>query len=93
MAEAYRSQNTTLLEQVFTAKSFSDVLTDTSAYLSYGDQDAQLAAEIVEDQQALDQMAGAVRDLSGEDMQRVKDMLAELNEMWDERRAPWRLWD
>ena len=56
MAEAYRSQNTTLLEQVFTAESFSDVLTDTSAYLSYGDQDAQLADQIVEDQQALDNL-------------------------------------
>jgi murein DD-endopeptidase MepM/ murein hydrolase activator NlpD len=56
LAEAYRSDNTSLLDQVFTAESFSDVLTDTSAYLSYGEQDAQLAAEIVEDQQALDSL-------------------------------------
>lgn len=56
LAEAYRSENTTLLEQVFTAESFSDVLTDTSAYLSYGDQDRQLARQIAQDQQALDSL-------------------------------------
>ena len=56
LAEAHRAENTTLLEQVFTAESFSDVLTDTSAYLSYGDQDAQLAQKITQDQQALDNL-------------------------------------
>ncbi len=56
LAEAYRAENTTLLEQVFTAELFSDVLTDTSAYLSYGDQDAQLAQQITQDQQALDSL-------------------------------------
>ena len=54
LAEAYRTENTTLLEQVFTADSFSDVLSQASAYLAYGDQDAALVAEIAEDQQALD---------------------------------------
>ena len=56
LAEAARTENTTLLDQIFTADSFSDVLTDTSAYLSYGDQDAQLARKIGEDQQALDSL-------------------------------------
>lgn len=56
LVEAYRSENTSLLDQVFTADSFSDVLTDTSAYLAYGDRDAQLARQIVEDQQALDNL-------------------------------------
>jgi murein DD-endopeptidase MepM/ murein hydrolase activator NlpD len=56
LAEAARTENTTLLDQIFTAESFSDVLTDTSAYLSYGDQDAQLARKIGEDQQALDSL-------------------------------------
>jgi murein DD-endopeptidase MepM/ murein hydrolase activator NlpD len=56
LAEAHRAENTTLLEQVFTAESFSDVLTDTSAYLAYGDQDAQLAQQITQDQQALDNL-------------------------------------
>lgn len=53
-AEAYRTNETSIIDQVFTADSFSDVLTDTSAYLSYGEQDAQLAAQITQDQQALD---------------------------------------
>jgi murein DD-endopeptidase MepM/ murein hydrolase activator NlpD len=53
-AEAYRTNETSLIDQVFTADSFSDVLSDTSAYLSYGEQDAQLAAQIRQDQQALD---------------------------------------
>lgn len=56
LAEAHRAENTTLLEQVFTAESFSDVLTDTSAYLAYGDHDAQLARQITQDQQALDNL-------------------------------------
>jgi murein DD-endopeptidase MepM/ murein hydrolase activator NlpD len=56
LAEAHRTESTSLLEQVFTADSFSDVLTDTSAYLAYGDQDAQLAQQITQDQQALDSL-------------------------------------
>jgi murein DD-endopeptidase MepM/ murein hydrolase activator NlpD len=56
LAEAARTENTTLIEQVLTAESFSDVLTDTSAYLAYGDQDAQLARQITQDQQALDSL-------------------------------------
>jgi murein DD-endopeptidase MepM/ murein hydrolase activator NlpD len=56
LAEAHRTENTTLIEQVFTAETFSDVLTDTSAYLAYGDQDAQLARQITQDQQALDSL-------------------------------------
>ncbi len=56
LAEAYRSENTPLLQQLFTADSFSDVLTDTSAYLSYGEQDKQLALQIAQDQQALDSL-------------------------------------
>ena len=56
LAEAYRSENTSLIEQVFTAESFSDVLTDTSAHLAFGDQDAQLSAQLTRDQQALDSL-------------------------------------
>jgi murein DD-endopeptidase MepM/ murein hydrolase activator NlpD len=54
LADAYRTENTTLLEQVFTADSFSDVLSQASAYLAYGDQDAALVRAITQDQQALD---------------------------------------
>ena len=56
LAEAYRSQNTSLLEQVFTSASFTDVLTQASAYLAYGDQDAQLARDISDDQASLDSL-------------------------------------
>ncbi|MBL77975.1 MAG: hypothetical protein CL459_03240 [Acidimicrobiaceae bacterium] len=38
-------------------------------------------------QQAVDQMAGAMQDLSPEDLARMKDMLAELNGMLEQRRA------
>ena len=37
--------------------------------------------------QAVDQMAGAMQDLSPEDLARMKDMLAELNQMLEQRRA------
>ena len=43
LADAYRTQNTSLLEQVLDSGSFTDVLSDASAYLAYGDQDAQMA--------------------------------------------------
>ncbi len=56
LAEAHRAENTTILEQLLTAESFSDVLSDTSAYLSIADQDAQLAQQITQDQQALDSL-------------------------------------
>ena len=38
-------------------------------------------------QQAVDQMAGAMQDLSPEDLARMKDMLAEVNQMLEQRRA------
>ncbi|MCP3909662.1 MAG: hypothetical protein GY713_01795 [Actinomycetia bacterium] len=38
-------------------------------------------------QQYLDQMSGAVNDMSPEDMQRMKDMMAELNNMLEQREA------
>lgn len=56
LAEAYRSQNTSLLEQLLGAGSFTDVLTNASAYLAYGDQDALLAQDIGTDQAALDSL-------------------------------------
>ena len=54
LTEAYRAESTTLLEQVFTADSFTDVMSQANAYLAYGDQDKQLAQDIASDQQALD---------------------------------------
>jgi murein DD-endopeptidase MepM/ murein hydrolase activator NlpD len=54
LSEAYRAESTTLLEQVFTADSFTDVMSQANAYLAYGDRDRQLAQDIAADQQALD---------------------------------------
>jgi murein DD-endopeptidase MepM/ murein hydrolase activator NlpD len=54
LAEAYRVQQTSLLEQVITADSFTDVLAEVSSHLRFGDQDAQLAQQIARDEKALD---------------------------------------
>jgi murein DD-endopeptidase MepM/ murein hydrolase activator NlpD len=56
LADAYRTQNTSLLEQVLGADSFADVLTDASAYVAYGEQDSQMADEISQEQDALDSL-------------------------------------
>ena len=56
LADAYRSQGTSLLEQVIDSGSFTDVVSNASAYLAYGDQDAQLAAAIAQDQASLDSL-------------------------------------
>jgi len=56
LADAYRSQQTTLLEQVLSSSSFTDVLSQASAYLSLGQQDANMAASITDDQASLDSL-------------------------------------
>jgi murein DD-endopeptidase MepM/ murein hydrolase activator NlpD len=56
LADAYRTQGTSLLEQVLDSGSFTDVVTDASAYLAYGDQDAELAQQISDDQASLDSL-------------------------------------
>ena len=79
-AEAYRANDTTILEQVFTADSFSDALTDTSAYLSYGEQDAQLAQQITQDQQALD----TLRLLTTSTRLRTDQLRRATEDTWDQ---------
>jgi murein DD-endopeptidase MepM/ murein hydrolase activator NlpD len=56
LAEAYRSQRVGLLQHVFSADSFMAALSDASNFLSFGDQDAQLAEAIERDQKSLDEM-------------------------------------
>ncbi len=56
LADAYRTQQTSLLEQVLSSGSFTDVLTNASAYVSFGQEDADLAASIAQDQTALDSL-------------------------------------
>jgi murein DD-endopeptidase MepM/ murein hydrolase activator NlpD len=53
LSQAYQTQQTSLLEQLLSADSFTTVLSQVSDYLSQGDQDAALAAGIQHDQQAL----------------------------------------
>ena len=53
LAEAYRVQQTSLLEQLITADSFNSVLNDVGSHLRFGEQDAQLAAQIERDEAAL----------------------------------------
>ncbi len=56
LADAYRTQNTSLLEQVLVSDSFADVISDTSAQLAYGDQDAAMAEAIAQEQASLDSL-------------------------------------
>ena len=79
IVDAYRSENTSLIEQVFTADSFSDVLSDTSAALAYGDQDAQLAQQISQDQQALD----SLRLLTTSTRLRTDQLRRQTEDTWD----------
>jgi murein DD-endopeptidase MepM/ murein hydrolase activator NlpD len=53
LAEAYKTSQTSLLEQMLVADSFTDVLADVGSQLRFGDQDAQLAAQIERDQKQL----------------------------------------
>jgi peptidoglycan hydrolase CwlO-like protein len=54
IADAYRTGQTSLLEQILDSGSFADVLTGVDAYLRFGDQDAELAQAIESDQAELD---------------------------------------
>ncbi len=56
MAQAYRTGQTSLLEQILSTGSFADVLTGVDSYLSMGDQDAALAASIQSGQADLDSL-------------------------------------
>jgi murein DD-endopeptidase MepM/ murein hydrolase activator NlpD len=54
LADAYRIQQTSMLEQVIASDSFSEVLASVGSHLRFGDQDAQLAKQIGRDEQSLD---------------------------------------
>ncbi|MGC8634108.1 MAG: murein hydrolase activator EnvC family protein [Candidatus Limnocylindrales bacterium] len=61
IADAYVVQQTSLLEQLLTAKSLADVLADVGYYLRIGDQDARLAAQIQQTQQSLEALQQATQ--------------------------------
>jgi murein DD-endopeptidase MepM/ murein hydrolase activator NlpD len=54
IAEAYKTQQTSLLEQLLTADSLATVLADVGYYMHMGDADAQLAQQIQDDQASLE---------------------------------------
>ena len=56
------------------------MLTDTSAYLSYGEQDAQLAQQITQDQQALD----TLRLLTTSTRLRTDQLRRATEDTWDQ---------
>ena len=56
LADAYVTQQTGLLEQLLSARSFADVLADVAYYLSYGSQDVQIAQQIQQQQASLEQL-------------------------------------
>ncbi|MDQ3491735.1 MAG: peptidoglycan DD-metalloendopeptidase family protein [Chloroflexota bacterium] len=56
LAEAYRTGQTSLLEQLLDGGSFADVVTDIDAHLRFGDLDVELAREIEADQDQLDSL-------------------------------------
>jgi murein DD-endopeptidase MepM/ murein hydrolase activator NlpD len=79
LVDAYRVDSSTLIDQIFSADSFSDVLTDTSSYLAIGDQDAQLAQQITQDQQALD----SLRLLTTSTRMRTDQVRRDTEDTWD----------
>ncbi len=56
LADAQRTRQTSILQQVLEGDSFADVLTNADAYQAYAEQDAEEARLIEGDQQALDAM-------------------------------------
>ena len=53
IAAAYKLERTSLLEQILTSDSLTEVLAQVGTYLRLGDQDAELAARIERDREAL----------------------------------------
>ena len=87
IAEAYKVQQTSLLEQLLTARSLADVLADVGYYLHVGDQDQQLAQQIDSDQQALEQLQRATASTRADTQRARLEMYAQKQEMTDQRNA------
>jgi murein DD-endopeptidase MepM/ murein hydrolase activator NlpD len=87
IADAYKVQQTSLLEQLLTAKSLADVLADVGYYLRVGDQDAQLAAQIQQDEQQLQSLQQATQVTRYQTQQARLAMYAQKQQMTDQRNA------
>ncbi len=78
LAEAYRTGQTSLLEQILDSNSFADVVTDMDAHLRFGDLDVELAREIEADQARLDSLRRlTVATRYGTDQLRLETMAAQ----------------
>jgi murein DD-endopeptidase MepM/ murein hydrolase activator NlpD len=89
---AYRTSETSLLETILSAASFTDVLSDVSSYLDMAGQDRQLAEQIVSGQRALAALHGTVeqaRDatdrLRTETAARKRQLDTQLDQLQDAR--------
>ena len=87
IAEAYKVQQTSLLEQLLTARSLADVLADMGYYLQVGNQDEQLAAQIQQDAQSLEQLQRATASTRADTQRARLQMYAQKQEMTDQRDA------
>jgi murein DD-endopeptidase MepM/ murein hydrolase activator NlpD len=87
IADAYRTQQTSLLEQLLTAGSLADVLADVGYYMASGDQDARLAEQIQRDQQALDELRRTTVATRAETQRTRLQVKQKYNEMTAQRDA------
>ena len=85
IADAYKTQQTSLLEQLLTAGSLSDVLEDVGYYLASGDQDARLASQIERDQAELDRLRRSIAATRTETQRTRMQVKAQYNEMVRQR--------
>jgi murein DD-endopeptidase MepM/ murein hydrolase activator NlpD len=85
IADAYKTQQTSLLEQLLTASSLSDVLEDVGYYLASGDQDARLASQIERDQAELDRLRRSIAATRTETQRTRMQVKAQYNEMVRQR--------
>ena len=75
---AYRTSQTSLLEQILASNSFSDVVVGVDAHLRFGEQDAQFARRIQEDQASLDALRQVTLETRSEtDQLRLETVAAE----------------
>jgi murein DD-endopeptidase MepM/ murein hydrolase activator NlpD len=87
IADAYMVQQTSLLEQLLTAKSLADVLADVGYYMHIGTQDAQLAAKIQQDQESLQSLQQATQITRADTQQARLTMYQTKQEVTDQRNA------
>ena len=85
IADAYKTQRTSLLEQLLTASSLSDVLEDVGYYLASGDQDARLASQIERDHAELDRLRRSIAATRTETQRTRMQVKGQYNEMVRQR--------